>query len=121
MGRKIQVEEGERDLGLGGTAGAKGKERTLFPEDFVKLRRTGPEHFPEVGPAEAALVAAAGLAPDVLEGPTPFVCDREEGGKRDPLANASRDAKGRHMGEYRGKEKGTWDLEGRKEKGEKWR
>ncbi len=84
-------------MGLGGAKGGRTEEESLFPKHLVKLNRAGLEHFPEVGAAEAALIAAAGLAHHVVERPAALPGERGQGGERHALADAAGDGDGAHF------------------------
>lgn len=79
------------------------------PEHVVEFRGSGPEHLPEIGPAETALVAATGLAHEVVEGPAVLARHRLKRRERHPAADAAGDLNGRHGGNIERKEEGTWD------------
>ena len=69
------------------------------------------KHAFQVGPAEAALVAAAGFAPDGLEVPAACARERQQLRERDVAADALGDQDGGHPGNIERKEKRTQDSE----------
>ena len=68
----------------------------LFPDHLVEVGGPGAEHLPEVGAAEPALVAAAGLPHDVLERPAALAGERGQRGEGHALADAAGDGDGTH-------------------------
>ena len=92
----------------------------LFPDHLVEVGGPGAEHLPEVGAAEPALVAAAGLPHDVLERPAALAGERGQRGEGHALADAAGDADGGHSGNIGRKEEadlGLGGAKGRKRKG----
>ena len=72
----------------------------------MEFSLSGPEHFPEVGTTEAALVSAAGFAHDVIERPAMLTCRRGKDRKGHPAADAAGDIDGMH---FRKRNAGTGD------------